>query len=398
MTETALLFIEAVSGPSSRGQFQFADYVCSNYRTILLTRSCRDEIPPQISDRADKIYAPSGGSKFRRLVFPLFAVIMALLKGRDADIVFTLQGGEAVLPSYIVKTVLNRTWVLLVPDVLEGRYSVIKNFSTETKYGLRRVYHQARFKIELLATEYCDIAVYSDLSEFIDFNEPSNVLLKGGVDCTGIKGPVQRPKKDPETIRVLYVGNMYYQRGIDILLGAIELVEKDVELKLIGPTPNDAARSDDFGDFLEVPFIEMVEALANVEYLGELGHEEVLDELVLADIGICLLPYERGLDNFRYSYPIKIFEYMATGTAVIATETDPTSDLLSECQLLAANDPALLAAAISRLGSSRNALEQIKTDNLERVRDHCWESLRRDLDDRLSELVAEQRERETGCL
>jgi glycosyltransferase involved in cell wall biosynthesis len=386
MSENAALFFESVSGPSSRAQFQFVDHVCSNNRTILFTRSQRDQIPPQIADKAEKIYTPPGNKIVRRILFPLFSIIFALSNRHNIQSVYTLQGGEAVLPSYIIQGILRTTWVLLSPDVPEGRYVVIKNYSGESKCSVRRLYHNIRFRIELFAASNSDIAVYSDQSDFISFDDPKNILIKGGVDCGKIKESTVESTTNSKPLSIIYVGNMYYHRGIDIILSAMRQVDNDIQLELIGPAPETSQRNDDFNKNLDEPFVKTVDKFDNIDYLGEMDHDQVMAELDQADIGICLLPYERGVENFKYSYPIKIFEYMATGTVVLATKTEPTTDLLTESQLLSTTDSSELASAIMELNNSPQVISQLKRRNLTKGKSHCWEVLRKDLDERISEL------------
>ncbi|MDT3434232.1 glycosyltransferase [Haloarcula sp. 1CSR25-25] len=350
-------------------------------------RSEPDQIPQALSDKASQIYSPPGSGGVRRLLFPLFVFLASVVIGRKAETIYTLQGAEAVVPSILLKLVLGTKWILLAPDVPEGRYSVVKNHVGGEKYSIRGAYHRLRFEIELFAGEHADVRVYSDLSGYVDFDKPKNILLKGGVDCNGVEEKNECSADNNDPVRIIYVGSMYYHRGIDIVLDAMQQVNHEVELSLVGPTPDAAARPENFNESLDKPFVQMVDESQRVEYLGELSHEDVFRELHRADIGLCLLPYKRGLNNFKYAYPIKIFEYMLTYNAVIATETVPTSDLLDESQLLTENSPALLAERIDDISGSETTIQRLKSDNFTRVQDHCWDALKSDLDQELSELL-----------
>src|SRR5918999_1761328 len=83
--------------------------------------------------------------------------------------------------------------------------------------------------------------------------------------------------------------------------------------------------------------------------LGPIPHRQVPAVLAEADIG--LAPY--AMDAPEYFSPLKLFEYMAAGLAVVAGELPATRRLVSDGQavLVPRGDPEALAAAVAGLAA-----------------------------------------------
>jgi starch synthase len=83
--------------------------------------------------------------------------------------------------------------------------------------------------------------------------------------------------------------------------------------------------------------------------LGPIPHRQVPAVLAEADIG--LAPYARDAPD--YFSPLKLFEYMAAGLAVVAGELPATRRLVSggEAMLVPRGDPEALAAAVAGLAA-----------------------------------------------
>jgi glycosyltransferase involved in cell wall biosynthesis len=93
--------------------------------------------------------------------------------------------------------------------------------------------------------------------------------------------------------------------------------------------------------------------------LGPLPHSQVPAVLAEADIG--LAPYAR--DAPEYFSPLKLFEYMAAGLAVVAGDLPATRSLVSREQalLVPRGDPEALAAAVAGLAAEPARRERMGT-------------------------------------
>ena len=91
--------------------------------------------------------------------------------------------------------------------------------------------------------------------------------------------------------------------------------------------------------------------------LGPIPHSQVPAVLAEADIG--LAPYAR--DAPEYFSPLKLFEYMASGLAVVAGELPATRRLVSgeQAVLVPRGDPEALAAAVAGLAADAPRRERM---------------------------------------
>ena len=106
-----------------------------------------------------------------------------------------------------------------------------------------------------------------------------------------------------------YVGGISTDRGETILLEAMKAME-GYELKFAGSTINREVKNT---------------KPANVTYLGYLDRAGVNDLYANSRVGICVL---RPTANYIRSLPIKMFEYMAAGLPIVASDFPVWRDII----------------------------------------------------------------------
>jgi glycosyltransferase involved in cell wall biosynthesis len=97
-----------------------------------------------------------------------------------------------------------------------------------------------------------------------------------------------------------------------------------------------------------------------VRFIGHITHDEVPGYLAASDIA--LVPYE-SIGHFYYS-PLKLFECMAAGTAIVATDLGQVSRILRDDEtalLVPAGDRDALIAAIRRLADDDGLRRRLAT-------------------------------------
>lgn len=119
---------------------------------------------------------------------------------------------------------------------------------------------------------------------------------------------------------VVYCGAISPIRGIKEIVRAVDLLNGKVALKIIGPFSSPSFRKD-----LDCYFKKEY-----ITYLGALPIDKAYSVLGSADIGVVVFWPE---PNHLLSLPNKIFEYMAFGLPVIASDFPYWKEIIKECGL-----------------------------------------------------------------
>jgi glycosyltransferase involved in cell wall biosynthesis len=138
---------------------------------------------------------------------------------------------------------------------------------------------------------------------------------------------------------VAYAGHLYEYKGIPSLLAAARKLP-EVDFHLVGGWPEDVARWRQ----------ETVESgAANVRFHGLRPHAEVPPFLWHADV--LVLPPSARHQSAAWTSPVKLGEYLASGTPVVATRIPALERWLTEEEVewAAPDDPDALATSIRRL-------------------------------------------------
>ncbi len=174
---------------------------------------------------------------------------------------------------------------------------------------------------------------------------------------------------------ILFMGKLDTQKGndVDLLFGALELAldgRDDATALIVGDGP-DRARLEAFaweGGLKE-----------KIVFAGRRPRREMPSVLKLADI--CVLPYGNSLRSTARS-PIKLLEYMAAGTAIVASDLgDARRYLGGDAGVLVKPDPHALAAAIGELLDSPPSQAEYGRRARDRVERHFqWCNLSREFE------------------
>ncbi|MGH9403393.1 MAG: glycosyltransferase family 4 protein [Terriglobia bacterium] len=238
----------------------------------------------------------------------------------------------------------------------------------EAKFGRKGFVYRLLRAAERLTFRTADVCVATNES----FREIA--LQRGGKrldqvfvvrncpDLTDILARSPRPGSEREKpLRVVYVGLMAQQDGIDLLLESIEHIVKresrrDVQFVLIGDGP-------------ALPFLQSRAASRGlapyVTFTGRVPHEQVADYLSRADIGVASDPKNELNDQ---STMIKIFEYMAHGVPAVLFDLKEGRRIADQAALYASpNDPIDFAAKITELLDCEELRRQLGDCGRERV-------------------------------
>ena len=161
---------------------------------------------------------------------------------------------------------------------------------------------------------------------------------------------------------IIYVGGLSKIRGIKEIIQAMEHVNTNYELWLIGKFENEE-------------YYEECKNLSlwnRVKYLGFKKLDKVYGYIKLADIGLAIL---YPLKNYLTSLPVKAFEYMAFGKPIIMSDFKYWKEIFSECALFVdPYNPKQISEKINYLIENKAIREKLGENGKELIKNkYSWE-------------------------
>ena len=363
--------------------FQRAKYLSENHDVYFV---CQRGVCNEIRDKAKKVATCPGHSLYLdRVIFPLWALLKVLMIHRveHIDLVHSSRDSLDLITGFLLKK-LGFRWVA---DIWDD-----PGLSVETSRGYRGLrskgrflYHSLMFFFAKRCLKYADLVIVAMLPNVLkpyNINADKILPVTNGVDLDITKPLPAVRQKDRFTIT--YVGHLKKIRGMDTILSAAKYLKQEIQdfsVSLVGYMENEdkewlieAIRRKDLED--------------NVELVGEVSHEEALRRIASSDVCLSPFPSKRELD---YIYPIKIFEYMAMGKAVISTDLPGVSRIIQHGVnglLVEPDNPKELAKAILQIYSNSALKEILGRNALEDVRQYDWTNINHQVEQAISKLVA----------
>ncbi len=111
-----------------------------------------------------------------------------------------------------------------------------------------------------------------------------------------------------------------------------------------------------------------------VKFLPKMPYDKLLQYTAKADIGVSL--DKDSSVNYRFSLPNKIFDYMVSGTPVLASDLPEVSAIIKKYNtgmIAQSHDPAHIAQCIKTMFEDETRLKQWRENCLKAARELCWE-------------------------
>lgn len=166
---------------------------------------------------------------------------------------------------------------------------------------------------------------------------------------------------------VMYTGHLYDWKGAETLAEAAKTLP-EILFVFVGGSKTEV---DDFsGRYRQT---------GNILFLGQKPHKDI--PLYLWSADVLVLPNSVKSKNPRFigysmfdTSPIKMFEYMASGRPIIASDLPAIREVLSEKNaiLVASDDPGLLAEAIKSFFSQPEKLDSLAKQGMLDVKEYTW--------------------------
>jgi glycosyltransferase involved in cell wall biosynthesis len=170
--------------------------------------------------------------------------------------------------------------------------------------------------------------------------EPQRLaVIPNGADPLQLDAP--RPELTSE-IRLSYVGSFQEDRGVDVLVKALPLIDKRVSVHTVGEWRPD--RRELIADLARALGVE-----DRLTMHPAVAHGEVPKHLAEADI--LVLPMTGSSVGQTFASPMKLFEYMAAGRPIIASDLPTVREIVGEDEawFFKMGDERSLADAVTRV-------------------------------------------------
>ncbi len=157
------------------------------------------------------------------------------------------------------------------------------------------------------------------------FNIPDDriIVAHDGADPLPEATTVPPFNKKENSFHVGYIGHLYKGRGIDIIAETARKLT-DIEFHIVGGTNEDLCF-----------WKEELKDLRNIHFYGHIPHSQTPSFLKHFDV--LLAPYQKKVGGYggsgntvQWMSPLKIFEYMSTGTPVISSDLPVLHEILED--------------------------------------------------------------------
>jgi glycosyltransferase involved in cell wall biosynthesis len=165
---------------------------------------------------------------------------------------------------------------------------------------------------------------------------------------------------------VVYAGHLYPWKGVDVLLRALVQLPY-VRAVIAGghPAEGDLARLTALATSLGLD--------SRVTFTGFITRQEVAT--LLATAAVVVMPHTATTVSDRYASPLKLFEYMASGKPIVASNLSAVREVLRDGDtacLVAPGDERALAAGLTRVLSDPPFAERIARGAFDEAASYTW--------------------------
>lgn len=162
----------------------------------------------------------------------------------------------------------------------------------------------------------------------------------------------------------MYVGNLYKWKGIDVILETARLVDMaDILFVVVGGDIDDLKQ-----------YTQKAAGTDNVLFVGHKQKREIPSYIRSADV--LLLPNSAVTEESRsQTSPIKMFEYMASGVPIIASNLPSIREVLNEENsfLVEPDSPKALAEGLKEILNNRPLAKKKAEKALADVKKYTWD-------------------------
>jgi glycosyltransferase involved in cell wall biosynthesis len=161
---------------------------------------------------------------------------------------------------------------------------------------------------------------------------------------------------DKNCLKVIYSGSFIDWKGVDVLINSLENLNKNVKVLIFGGDKSDLDR-------FKLEIKRQIDG-GSLMILEKLDRRNMTNLLLKADIGVLANNFD---ENNRYTSPMKIPEYMASGLSIVAPDVLKHSDFFEDnlgVVFFKTCDHLGLAKKINYLEENREVMRRLSQENI----------------------------------
>jgi len=166
---------------------------------------------------------------------------------------------------------------------------------------------------------------------------------------------------------ILYLGQLYPMKGVDLLVEALGLLPHRRLLIVGGNKQADIDRIQRLAARLGVQ--------ARITLTGYVPHRRIGG--YFRRTGVAVIPILDVLETRLFTSPLKLFEYMAAGIPIVASDLPSIREILQHGEsavLVPPNDPRALAKGIEQVLTDADLAARLARNALALVKTYSWEN------------------------
>jgi len=208
---------------------------------------------------------------------------------------------------------------------------------------------------------------------------PGVRVVPNGCDVPSLRAWPGLARENPP--RVLYAGQLYPWKGVDVLVEAMAAVP-GARLVILGGIEGEA-------DTRRIRSLAEARGLAGrTEMPGPVPQARVADALGRA--AVVVAPFLRAGMTERHTSPLKIFEAMAAGRPIVASDLPSSREVLSDGEnalLVPPGDVSALAGALRRVLADGDLARHLASGAWEAAPRYSWDARARALRELFEEVA-----------
>jgi len=165
---------------------------------------------------------------------------------------------------------------------------------------------------------------------------------------------------------VLYTGHLYSWKGVDVLTEVSQYLPKNIEIYFVGGTEKDIKR-------FKIQHSKRSDRRCRIQIVGHRPHLEIPYWLKSADV--LVLPNTAKQDISKYwTSPLKMLEYMASGTPIVASDLPSVREIVDENSafLVKPDDSLSLSQGIKKILQNTQLADMVSGQAFQNVQQYTW--------------------------